>query len=425
MAKSLTVKFIESVKPEESRREIPDGGMPGLYLVVQPSGAMSWAVRYRYAGKPKKLTIGAYPAFSLADARKSAGAALRAVSEGRDPADEKKLAAAERADTSNHIDDVLTTFLTRYVKPNNRASTARETERFIDNEIRPRWKGRLVQSITKRDVVTLLDAIVDRGAPISANRVHAILRRFFNWCMERSILDASPIATVPAPSKETSRDRVLSDGEIKLLWQACDAVGWPFGPMVQVLLLTVQRREEVAGASWREFQLEGKEPLWVIPKERAKNATAHAVPLAPSVVDLLNSLPKVKSDIGFLFTTTGESSVSGFSKAKAKIDEKMLEIAQKQATERGEDPEGVSIAEWRFHDLRRTGASGMAALRQPVQVVEAVLNHKSGSIKGVAAVYNRHDYFEEKRQALNAWANKVKAIISDAEQSGNVVRMIG
>ncbi|MEJ5087148.1 tyrosine-type recombinase/integrase [Brucella pseudogrignonensis] len=422
MAKSLTVKFIESLKPDTTRREIPDGGMPGLYLVVQPSGAMSWAVRYRYAGKPKKLTIGAYPAFSLADARKSAGAALRAVSEGRDPADEKKQAAAERADTSNHIDDVLTTFLTRYVKPNNRASTAKETERFIDNEIRPRWKGRLVQSIGKRDVVALLDAIVDRGAPISANRVHAILRRFFNWCMERSILDASPIATVPAPSKETSRDRVLAESELKLLWQACELAGWPFGSMVQILILTCQRREEVAGSVWSEFQLDSSEPVWTIPKERAKNGKAHTVPLAPSAVTLLKGLPKVKSEIGYLFTTTGETSVSGFSKAKAKIDAKMLEIAREQAVERGDDPEAISLADWRLHDLRRTGASGMAALRQPVQVVEAVLNHKSGSIKGVAAVYNRHDYADEKRQALNAWANKVSDIISDTKQS-NIHRL--
>lgn len=416
MAKSLTVKFIESVKPETSRREIPDGGMPGLYLVVQPSGAMSWAVRYRFGGKPRKLTIGAYPVFSLADARKAASAILRSVSEGGDPAEEKKQAATERADTSNYIDDVLNVFLTRYVKPNNRASTARETERFIDNEVRPRWKGRLVQSITKRDIVVMLDEIVDRGAPISANRVHAILRRFFNWCMERSILEVSPVATVPAPTKEVSRDRVLTDAEIKLLWQACDAVGWPFGQMVQILLLTVQRREEVAGMRLGELDLEATAPLWIIPKERAKNDKAHTVPLAPKVVALLQGMPRMKSDAGFVFTTTGESSVSGYSKAKAKIDAKMLEIAQSQAIERGEEPDKVVVAGWRIHDLRRTGASGMAALGQPVQVVEAVLNHKSGSIKGVAAVYNRHDYANEKRAALHSWAARLGEIIFvDAE----------
>lgn len=411
MAKTLNAKYIDSLTPDATRKEIPDGGLPGLYLVIQPSGAMSWAVRYRHDGKPRKLTIGAYPAFSLAEARKSASAALRAVSEGRDPIEEKKQAASERAETSNDVDKVLDTFLTRYVKPNNRASTARETERFIDNEIRPRWKGRLIQSIGKRDVVALLDGIVDRGAPISANRVHAILRRFFNWCMERSILDASPIATVPAPSKETSRDRVLSDTELKLLWQACERVGWPFGSMVQILILTCQRREEVAGAVWSEFDLEAKEPLWIIPKERAKNAKSHTVPLSASCVALIKGLPKIKSEAGYLFTTTGETSVSGFSKAKSKIDAKMLEIAKEQAVERGGDPETVSVAEWRLHDLRRTGASGMAALRQPVQVVEAVLNHKSGAIKGVAAVYNRHDYADEKRQALDEWASKVATTV--------------
>lgn len=414
-----------SETPGATRKEIPDGGMPGLYLVVQPSGAKSWAVRYRHVGKPKKLTIGAYPAFSLAEARSAASAALRAATEGRDPAQEKKLAAEQRADTSNNVEAVLDVFLSRYVRPNNRASTLREQERYIEKELKPKWKGRLIQSITKRDVVELLDSIVDRGSPIAANRVHALLRRFFNWCMERSILDTSPIATVPSPTKETSRDRVLADSEIKLLWQACEAVGWPFGPLVQLLILTVQRREEVAGATWSEFQLEGNEALWTIPKARAKNDKVHTVPLAPSTVDILTSLPKIKSDIGYLFTTTGESSVSGFSKAKAKIDETMLAIAQKQAVDRGDDPEGVSIAEWRFHDLRRTGASGMAALRQPVQVVEAVLNHKSGLIKGVAAVYNRHDYADEKRQALDAWAQKVNSIISDAKQKRKVVNIAG
>lgn len=412
MAKTLTAKFIDNVKPDASRREIPDGGMPGLYLVVQPSGAMSWAVRYRHDGRPRKLTIGAYPAFSLADARKDASAVLRAVSEGRDPTEEKKQEAAKRSDTSNRVDEVLNTFISRYVKPNNRASTARETERFIDNEVRVRWGSRNILSISKRDVITLLDEIVDRGAPISANRVHAILRRFFNWCLERSILDISPIANVPAPSKETSRDRVLTDVEIQLLWRACDAIGWPFGPMVQLLLLTVQRREEVAGMTKAELDLNGLDPIWTIPKERAKNDKAHTVPLAPSVVTLLNDLPKMKSDAGFIFTTNGSSSVSGFSKAKAKIDETMLDIARKQVEALGGEPDKIEIADWRLHDLRRTGASGMAALRQPIHVVEAVLNHKSGSIKGVAAVYNRHDYAEEKRAALEVWAARVEEIIS-------------
>lgn len=410
MAKALTVKFIENIKPTSSRQEIPDGGMAGLYLIVQASGAMSWAVRYRYGGKPKKVTIGSYPAYGLADARKAASAIMRSVSEGQDPAQEKRQAALERADQSNYIDDVLDNFISRHVERNNRSSTARETARFIDKYVRPRWKGRLVQSITRRDVVALLDAIVDKGAPVSANRVHAVLRRFFNWCAERSVIDASPMAAVKAPTKEVSRDRVITDDELKLIWQACDFIGWPFGPMVQLLALTCQRREEVAGAVWNEFDLRGK--VWVIPKERAKNGKAHVVPLSPSVASLIKGLPKVKSDSGFLFTTTGETSVSGYSKAKTKLDAKMLEIAQKQAIERGEKPDDATVTEWRLHDLRRTGASGMAALRHPVQVVEAVLNHKSGSIKGVAAVYNRHDYANEKRAALDEWAAHVMSVVS-------------
>lgn len=414
MAKPLTVRSIEAVKPGSSRREIADGAMTGLYLIVQPKKqrdgkdlppTLSWAVRYRYASRARKMTIGSYPTFSLVQARAAAAAVLRRVAEGRDPGAEKLASEAERSDEDNLVSNVLDDFMRRYVKVENRESTAGATETFIDKYVKPKWKRRIVQSIAKRDVIELLDGIADGGAPASAVRVHAILRRFFNWCVERDILLLSPMTTIKPPSPGESRDRVLDYDELRLLWKACDKVGWPFGTLVKILLVTAQRREEVSGASWAEFNLDSSTPLWVIPKERAKNRKEHAVPLSPLARDLLKGLPVIDGKAKLVLTTTGETPVSGFSRAKANLDKVMNDIAKEEATEQGLDPEArPPMAPWTFHDLRRTAASGMAALGVPVHVVEAVLNHKSGSIKGVAAVYNRYDYAKEKREAINGWA---------------------
>ena len=421
MSKALTVKSVEAVKPTASRQEIPDGGLQGLYLIVQPkkerdgkelAPVLSWAVRYRYGGKPKKFTIGPYPAYGLADARKAAGAALRAVAEGRDPAQEKK--ATKRSQTEDLFENVIDDFVSRHAEANNRASSVRETKRIIEADLKPRWKGRQIKSITRREIIALLDDITDRGAPILANRVLALLRKFFNWAIERDIVQASPAAGVKPQSQEASRDRVLSNDEIRLFWKGCDKIGWPFGPVFKLLLITSQRKEEVASATRPELDLTSVEPLWTIPKERAKNGNEHYVPLSPTAVGIFESLPVIKSKENFLFTTTGETTISGFSRAKDKLDAEMLKIAREEAEARGDDPNKVSLPLWRLHDLRRTAASGMASLSIPVHVVEAVLNHKSGSIKGVAAVYNRYSYADEKRRALNAWASVISTIVEPA-----------
>ncbi|MGO7026846.1 tyrosine-type recombinase/integrase [Rhizobium johnstonii] len=421
MAKPLTVKSVEAMRPGSSRREIADGGLPGLYLVVQPSGSMSWAIRYRFGGRPRKMTVGNYPLFGLAKARELAGAALRSVAEGKDPGAVKLSDAAARSNPSNLVVAQLDQFLTRYVKQRNRESTARETERFVNLYLRKRWQHKLLADITRREIIDLLDEIAE-SHPISANRVHAILRRFFNWCIERDVIAVSPVANVTAPGEVVSRDRTLSRDEIRLVWLASEKIGWPFGPMVKLLLLTGQRRDEVASAKWSEFDLSAEVPTWTIPKERAKNGKAHVVSLSPAVVQILESLPRVNGDVDFVLTTTGKTGVSGFSRSKALLDAAVMEIAKEEAGARGEADFEPQIAPWRLHDLRRTCASGMAELSQPVHVVEAVLNHKSGSIKGVAAVYNRYEYAEEKRRALVAWSRHVEQLVAPSE-NGNVVSL--
>ncbi|OYD03747.1 site-specific integrase [Rhizobium sp. N4311] len=410
MSKALTVKTLEALKPKGARQEIPDGGLSGLYIIVQPSGATSWAIRYRIDSKPKKFTIGPYPAFGLAEAREAARKALRDVSEGRDPAAEKVLRkAAEKEQQaeapSTLVKDVLDDFVKRHVDKKNRPTTARENKRIIEKEIKPKWGERDIASITRANVLKLLDEIAERG-PTLANRVLALLRKFFNWCVNKDILAASPMAKkIEAPSAETTRERVLADAEIRLLWKACNNVGWPFGSLVKLLLLTAQRRKEVANAERKEFDVVGNDQIWIIPRTRTKNKKEHYVPLAAVVLEAINEIPETKSI--YLLSTTETTPVSGFSKGKKAIDAEMLKIAREEVKKLGEEPEAVSIERWTLHDLRRTAASGMARLGVPVHVVEAVINHRSGSIKGVAAVYNRYDYAEEKRAALIAWANHV------------------
>lgn len=411
--KALNAKSVEAFTGGGARREIPDGGLQGLYLVVQPSGVKSWAVRYRHVGKPRKMTLGGYPELGLSEAREAARKALRIVSEGKDPATEK---AERESDRPAHMDlmpAALDEFVTRHVMVKNRQSYIDETKRIIEADLKPEWKQKLVKHVSKRDVIKLLDAIVDRGSPVMANRVRALLSKFFAWAMERDIVDGSPVVSIRAPAEETTRDRILTDAEIRLVWLGADKLGYPFGPMVKMLLITGQRRSEVAEAAWIEMELDGNNQLWVIPPERSKNRKEHFVPLPALLLSIIEALPRIKPSNDdkakpvYLFTTSGTTPVSGFSKAKTLLDAAMLEIARKEATKRGEDPQAVTIEPWTFHDLRRTAASGMARLSVPVHVVEAVLNHRSGSIKGVAAVYNRYDYAEEKRNALTAWANAV------------------
>jgi len=427
MTKPLTVKGIEALKPSDVRREIPDGLMPGLYLIVQPSGAMSWAVRYRHNGTPKKHTLGGYPAIKLADARTLAGQALTGVAEGRDPSADKRQAKRDAAAAmKDDVGAVVDAFLERYAEPRLRDSSYKETKRLLEKDVVSAWKGRPVKAITRRDVIDLLDAAVDRGAAITANRILAAVRRLFNWCVERGIVDTSPVAGIKAPTAERSRDRILNDDELSLTWKAADGIGWPFGPFIQLLILTGQRRDEVAGMRWSELDLTNA--TWTMPAERTKNGVAHVVPLSPEAVAILSSLPRKKdgtADSPFVFTTTGKTPISGFSKAKAAVDKAISKLLKKQmeeartqageaAEEVGDDEEAPSIPDWRLHDLRRTLASGMARLGVPIHVVEKLLNHTSGTFAGIVSVYQRHDFAAEKKEAAVAWDKHVASSATDS-----------
>jgi integrase len=437
MTKALTEKRLEALEKAAapaSRQEIADGLLPGLYLIRQPSKALSWAVRYRHYGRPRKVTLGSYPSIGLKAARDLGGKALRAAAEGRDPAREKqdrrlevkRMAAEELRDQRDLCENVAREFIERYAKPRalakNKSDAWQETGRILGLKPDPadpsklsesgggaisRWRGRKIQEIAKRDIIVLLDEIVDRGSPIMANRTLAAVRKLFNWAVSRDIVTASPCAGVEPPASENSRDRILTDDELRLVWNAADIKDWPFGPIIRLMILTGQREGEVAGMRWSEVDLEAK--LWTLPAKRVKNDELHAVSLSDAAIAIIKQLPHIKSDGGFIFVSHRGKPVSSFSRPKKRMDEAVTQANKETA-----------LPAWVFHDLRRTAASGMARLGIQLPVIEKILNHKSGTFRGIVGVYQRHSFAEEKRTALAAWASHVESVVT-GRQPENVV----
>ena len=409
---ALTIQSFARLKAGATRRELPDTTCPGLYLIVQPSGAKSWAVRYRFNGKRFKVTLGTYPKTPLAestedrkariakdptsippDARGLAREILAAVATGRNPAMERKearrlnLTGLAGADL---IKTIWNEYVERHLTPNLRVSSADRFKGIFEKQILPKWQDRRIREITKRDVLNAVDDAAERG-PYAANSTVTLLSAFFNWCLGRDLIHISPVQGVKKPSPELSRQRVLTDDEIKSFWKGCEKIGFPFGSLFKLLLLTGARRNEVAGMSPRELNLENR--LWTIPAARTKNGVEHSIYLSDAALAIINSLPRM-AGAKFLLSTTGKSPCSGFSKAKLRLDKEMSDVAP-----------------FRLHDLRRTCATGMARLGVPLMVVEKALNHVSGSFAGIVATYQRHTYAEETKSAFIAWGDFVAGLV--------------
>ena len=406
MAKILTQVAIDTAKPGGSRRELPDGKVTGLYLVVQPSGSKSWALRFRADGRPRKLTIGQYPQIGLADARKSAQAALGEVARGNDPCVQKCAAKAaartEKLAELDIVEKIVDEFVARYAKPNTR--DWKETQRLLRKDVVGAWQGRRLSEIGKADVHRLLDKMVDRGAAVSANQLFAHFRKMCRWAVSRGIIDKNPCEGISPPTAEKPRDRVLDERELALVWRAAEALGFPYGAIVQLLILTGARKGEVSGAAWRELDLQKR--LWMLPALRSKNAREHQIPLSAPVLDILADLPRFeKSDLAF--SASGRPPAS-FSDAKTRLD---AEIARLN--------DGKPLPSWTLHDLRRSVASGMASIGVDLHVIERVLNHVSGSFGGIVSVYQRHSYADEMRDALDRWARHVERVVGgEGERKG-------
>jgi integrase len=408
MTKALTQVAIDNFKPGPARREVPDGKESGLYFIIQPSGARVWALRYRFEGQTRKLTLGPYPEIPLAKARAAAARAKGSIAEGVDPAATKRAAKAarkaEKGRAANSVEKVVSDFIDLHAKPNTR--DWKESQRLL-RQFPEAWKGQPLAEIGKADIHRELDAIVARGAPVGANRTFAQLRKMCRWAVSRGILERSPCEGIDPPSAEKSRDRVLDDDELKLVWRAANSLGLPFGPITKLLILTGARRSEVGGMEWGELDLEAR--AWTIPGARTKNHRKHIVPLSPQALDVIRELPRF-SRTRFV-SSSGDTAPSGFSRAKTRLDKLIAKL-------NGGEP----IAPWVLHDIRRSVASGLAALGVNLPVIERCLNHVSGSFAGIVGVYQRHNFADEMRAAIEQWGRHVEELARD-EEAGNVVAL--
>lgn len=399
----LTAKEVEHLAPMEARYEVavgvPGADAPGsLYVVIHPSGKRAWCVRYRVLGVPRKLTFD--EGLTLAQARANALLALEQLAAGQDPAEVQKVGAqAEPTSTKAVVEE----WLKREV---SQTRTKAEVTRIMNKEVLTHWKFKAVRDITRPDVLRLLDAIVDRKAPVLANRVLSILKRFFGWTLERGYIEASPVAGITPPSKEKSRDRVLSEDELRAIWNAAPLLKYPFGDYFRLLILTGQRRNEVAQVKWEHLDLDGQ--LWTLPKEANKAGRIHDVYICKPALELLTNLPRFTGP--YVFTTTsGKRPISGFSKAKLLIDKKITE-QWKHTKSIIAELQGLELAQWGIHDIRRTMTTWMANNDVPPHVLAAILNHSPGSTLGITAVYARSKWAKEKREALEAWAEYVLSL---------------
>jgi integrase len=384
----LTKSVIDALPTTKSDVVYWDAASPGFGMKVTPKGRKVFIVLYRTGGtgsKLRKYTIGPYGHVTLHQARVAAQKVFAAKLEGRDPAAEKR--EAKRRVVADLVEDLLETFITQRLSQNRSAA---ETSRLLRREVGKPWVGRSIHAIGKRDVVEVVSAIVQRGAPGAANKTLKSLKTFLRWCVGQAVLDQSSAEGVPLPTKEVARDRVLNDTELTQVILAARKIGGPYGAIVELLALTGQRREEVACLHWEELDLAQR--TCTIPKARTKNAKAHIVHLSRQALAVLK---RADQRGPFVFTLLGTKPFQDFARAKRRLDRLS------------------GVTGWRLHDLRRTCVSGMARLGVAPHVADKILNHQAGAISGVAAVYQRHEFLSERRQALDLWGGHVGAILND------------
>jgi integrase len=443
----LTERKIETLDVERRRKDrlVFDDAQRGLAVRVTATGGRTYLCQYTLHGLKWRVPLGACSAVSLAKAREAAAVVMGDVAKGRNPAaDRKEAAAAERARRAR---DRLT--LRALIDDWHRLHLAGRRPRYAEEAVRALHYAfadaldDAAEDLDRAAVVRFLDALARRrarksgtgGKPKGAamtGRTAAYGRAAFAWAVKRGVINTNPFAYLPVQKGIAKRERVLSDDEIAEIWRAAADAGAPYGSIVRLLVLTGQRRGEVGGMNWGEVSDDLS--TWTMPSERTKNGMAHVVPLSGPARDLLRGL--LPEDATEANDAMGERRASGalalpgllgtpfagWSKAKAALDKAMVEARKKAAKETGTVP--ASIVPWSIHDLRRTVATGLQRLGVRLEVTEAVLNHISGSRAGVAGVYQRHDWAGEKRAALDAWAAHVLAIAERRTPPANVIALL-
>ena len=401
--------------PSEQRYEVLD--KDGLYIRVMPTGKRSWMFRYMISGIPRRMTLGKYPSVTLAEAREKHAHAIQDIQKGIDPgavAKEEK----SRLKAAPTVKEALDEF---YERELNKKKSGKESKRILEKDVASAWKNRKVSEIKRRHIVLLLDEIEAR-APIMRNRVHGALTRFFNFTAERGIIDDSPCTRIRKVS-EKGRSRVLTDAEIKTLWNALAIENKAVDMYaitklsLKVILLTGQRPGEVCGMAWDEIDGD----VWNIPAERMKGNEPHRVPLTDMTKEVIEQARTYSGNSKYVFTSP-RSPLYGFKKpqkAKPKDDDSPMSAhALSRAIIRHWGDMGLESERFTPHDLRRTLRTRLAELGVSDVIAERVLGHK---LQGVLGIYNRHSYDVEKRQALALWETRLREILGMPEPISNVI----
>lgn len=407
----LTKRLIEEILPpaKGERTTLWDADVTGLGVRVYPTGKRTFFVQYRPGGggrgvNSKDCTIGPYGApWTPTTARAEARRLLALVAQGQDPQAEKRAAKKPKTPQRDRtFAGIAQEFMARHVERDLKPKTARDYRHVLDRHLLPAWGDRDAVGITPADVRDLIHGIED-GSLSMAGLTFRTASSVLGWAVDRGLIEANPCASVKAPAAPKARDRVLTDADIRLIWQACESLDWRFKAVVRLLLLTGQRRLETGLMRWTDIHRPENGPAeWIIPGDRAKNGKAHAVDLSPPALAVLGAIPATGSR--YVLGDTGLGDTAGWSSAKRQIDRQAATLA----ADAGIDPPEP----WRLHDLRRTAASGMAALGHPSGVIEKVLNHISGANSGLVAVYQHHDHREERRRALLDWGQRVADVVS-------------
>lgn len=432
-----SVEAIEVPARGAPRAYLWDNTLKGFGVMVTDGGVRSYLVQYRIggrAGKTRRYTIGQHGSPWTADrARDRAAEVLEDVRRKIDPVDAERERIATDQDRKREEEEarhVLTrlafskfadTFVDRYAKV-QQPKTWKDTDSIVRRDLKPFFKDKPLPAIGPTDVVELIDTVQERGDG-AALKAYKALRSLFGFAIDKHHITTSPMANIKPPAKMGVRDRTLDDEELRLVWIAAEGLGWPFCPIVRLLILLGQRRDETAGLVWPEIDKTKRQ--WLLPAERSKNGKPNLVHISEPAFAIVKGLPVIKSKAKLLFTTTGETPVSGFSKVKKRLDAAILALMQKEAREAGVAPDEVeklNVEPWTFHDLRRTLATGCQKLGIKLEVTESILNHTSGSRSGIVGVYQVYKYEAEKRAALEVWGKHVLAIVKKAS-TANIVSM--
>jgi len=396
----LTDAKVKALISKKARYVEWDNGS-GFGVRVSTAGRKTFVFMYRFESRPRMMTIGPYPKVTLAEARTKAIQTKEEVSKGNDPGAswvEKKLSDRKAPTVAGLIEE----YLEKWAKP--RKKTWKEDERILNKDVLPIWGRKKAQSIKRRDVVLLLDEIVDRGAPISANKTFQVIRKVFNFAVSRSILEFSPCVGVQNPAEAKARDRILDESEIRKFWLNMENAKISKGTrlVLKFLLVTGQRRGETVAAEWNEMDLEKN--WWLIPGSKTKSGTPHKVPLSPMAMEIIHEIKKNNAGSQWLFP-----GLSG----KEHLDPRTISHAISKNREK------FGIAHFTPHDLRRTTAFHMAGLGIPRLTISKILNHTEG---GATKIYDRHTYDSEKRQTLETWSRKLESIIT-GQPAGKVINL--